>query len=89
MVRTVGTASNRDGVGARVRVKSGGTTQVRDIRSSSGYLSQGDPRAHFGVGKSQKVDRIEVRWPSGRISTLDNVEVNQIITVTEPEVQKK
>ena len=89
MVRTVGTASNRDGIGARVRVKSGGTTQVRDIRSSSGYLSQGDFRAHFGVGKSQKVDRIEVRWPSGRVSTLDNVKVNQVITVTEPEVKKK
>ena len=89
MVRTVGTASNRDGIGARVRVKSGGTTQVRDIRSSSGYLSQGDFRAHFGVGKSEKVDRIEVRWPSGRTSTLDNVKVNQVITVTEPEVKKK
>ena len=89
MVRTVGAASNRDGIGARVRVKSGGTTQVRDIRSSSGYLSQGDFRAHFGVGKSQKVDRIEVRWPSGRTSTLDNVKVNQVITVTEPEVKKK
>ena len=89
MVRTVGTASNRDGIGARIRVKSGGTTQVRDIRSSSGYLSQSDPRAHFGVGKSKKVDRIEVRWPSGRTSTLDNVKVNQVVTVTEPEVKKK
>jgi hypothetical protein len=89
MVRTVGTASNRDGIGARVRVKSGGTTQVRDIRSSSGYLSQGDPRAHFGLGKGQKVDRVEVRWPSGRTSILDNVKVNQVITVTEPEVKEK
>jgi hypothetical protein len=89
MVRTVGTAGNRDGIGARIRVTSGGTTQVRDIRSSSGYLSQSDPRAHFGVGKSKKVDRIEVRWPSGRTSTLDNVKVNQVITVTEPEVKKK
>jgi hypothetical protein len=89
MVRTVGTAGNRDGIGARIRVKSGGTTQVRDIRSSSGYLSQSDPRAHFGVGKNQKVDRIEVRWPSGRTSTVDNVKVNQVVTVTEPEVKKK
>jgi hypothetical protein len=89
MVRTVGTAGNRDGIGARIRVKSGGTTQVRDIRSSSGYLSQSEPRAHFGVGKSEKVDRIEVRWPSGRISNLDNVKVNQVVTVTEPEVKKK
>jgi hypothetical protein len=89
MVRTVGAASNRDGIGARVRVKAGGTTQLRDIRSSSGYLSQSDPRAHFGLGKSETVDRIEVRWPSGLISALDNVTVNQVITITEPEVKKK
>jgi len=89
MVRTVGTTGNRDGIGARIRVKSGGTTQVRDIRSSSGYLSQSDPRAHFGVGISKKVDRIEVRWPSGRTSTLNNVKVNQVVTVTEPEAKKK
>jgi len=89
MVRTVGTTGNRDGIGARIRLKFGSTTQVRDIRSSSGYLSQSDPRAHFGVGKSKKVDRIEVRWPSGRTSTLDNVKVNQVITLTEPEVKKK
>jgi hypothetical protein len=89
MIRTVGTASNRDGIGARVRVKAGGVTQIRDIRSSSGYLSQSDPRAHFGLATSRKVDRIEVRWPSGRISALDNVEVNQVITVTEPEEKQK
>ena len=89
MVRTEGTTSNRDGIGARVRVTAGGVTQVRDIRSSSGYLSQSDPRAHFGVGKNQKVDRIEVRWPSGRISKLENVKVNQVVTVTEPGDGKK
>ena len=89
MVRTVGTASNRDGIGARVRVKSGGSTQVRDIRSSSGYLSQSDLRAHFGVGQSEKIDRVEVRWPSGRTSILDNVKVNQVITISEPEAKKK
>jgi hypothetical protein len=89
MVQTVGTASNRDGIGARVRVTSGGATQIRDIRSSSGYLSQSDPRAHFGLGESEKVDRIEVRWPSGRTSTLENVTANQVITVTEPEAKEK
>jgi hypothetical protein len=89
MVRTVGTTSNRDGIGARVRLTAGGVTQVRDIRSSSGYLSQSDPRAHFGLGKIEKVDRIEVRWPSGRFSTLENVKVNQVLTVTEPEAKKK
>ncbi len=85
MVRTVGTASNRDGIGARVRLTVGGTTQVRDIRSSSGYLSQSDPRAHFGIGLHQVVDRIEVRWPSGRVSIVEKAKANQVLTVTEPE----
>jgi hypothetical protein len=89
MVRTVGRESNRDGIGARVRITTGDLSQVRDIRSSSGYLSQSDPRAHFGVGKHQKVDRIEVRWPSGRISKIENVKVNQVLTVREPEAKKK
>jgi hypothetical protein len=89
MVRTIGTASNRDGIGARVRVTTGDATQVRDIRSSSGYLSQSDPRAHFGVGEHRTVDRIEVRWPSGRVSKLEDVKANQVLTVTEPEAKKK
>jgi hypothetical protein len=89
MVRTVGTASNRDGIGARVRVTAGGKTQVRDIRSSSGYLSQSDPRAHFGLGLLDKVARVEVRWPSGRTSILEGVRANQVLTVTEPEAKKK
>ena len=89
LVRTVGTTSNSDGIGARVRLTAGGVSQVRDIRSSSGYLSQSDPRAHFGLGQHEKVDRIEVRWPSGRVSTLENVKVNQVLTITEPEVKAK
>jgi len=84
MVRTVGTTSNRDGIGARIRVTTGGLTQLRDIRSSSGYLSQSDPRAHFGLGSARTVDKVEVRWPSGRVSTIENTKVNQILTVTEP-----
>ncbi len=89
MVRTIGTASNRDGIGARVRVTAAGKTQVRDIRSSSGYLSQSDPRAHFGLGALDTVDRIEVRWPSGKTSILEHVEANRVLTVTEPEAMKK
>ena len=84
MVRTIGTTSNRDGIGARIRVTAGGLTQLRDIRSSSGYLSQSDPRAHFGLGSAKTVDHLEIRWPSGRVSTIQNVKANQILTVTEP-----
>jgi len=89
MVRTVGTKSNRDGIGARVRLTTGGVTQVRDIRSSSGYLSQSDPRAHFGLGSARTVDRVEIRWPSGRVSTIENVKVDQVLTITEPDVAAK
>jgi hypothetical protein len=89
MIRTVGTASNRDGIGARIGVTADGVTQLRDVRSSSGYLSQSDPRAHFGLGSAKIVDRIEVRWPSGRVSTLDNVKANQVVTITEPEAKAK
>jgi hypothetical protein len=89
MVRTIGTESNRDGIGARIRVTAGGVTQLRDIRSSSGYLSQSDPRAHFGLGSAKTVDQLEVRWPSGRVSTIQNVKANQILTVTEPAEKAK
>jgi len=89
MVRTIGTTSNRDGIGARVRVTAGGATQQREIRSSSGYLSQSDPRAHFGLGPAKTVDRVEIRWPSGRVSTIDNVKVNQVLTITEPDAAAK
>ncbi len=89
MVRTIGTESNRDGIGARVRLTAGGVTQVREIRSSSGYLSQSDPRAHFGLGSARTVDRVEIRWPSGRVSTIQNLKANQILTVTEPAEKAK
>jgi hypothetical protein len=84
MVRLVGTTSNRDGIGARVRVTAGGRTQMRLRVSSSGYLSQGDPRLHFGLGDVARIDKIEVRWPSGTLQTLEDQRPNQVITVTEP-----
>ena len=84
MVRLVGTTGNRDGIGARVRVTAGGTTQTRLRVSSSGYLSQSDPRLHFGLGDAPRIDRIEIRWPSGTLQTLDGQRPNQVITVTEP-----
>jgi len=84
MVRLVGTTSNRDGIGARVRVTAGGRTQMRLRVSSSGYLSQSDPRLHFGLGDATRIDRIEIRWPGGKLQTLDGQRPNQVITATEP-----
>jgi hypothetical protein len=83
MIRLIGTTSNRDGIGARVRLTAGGKTQTHLRVSTSGYLSQGDHRLHFGLGDVARIDRIEIRWPSGKLQTLEGVRANQLITVTE------
>ena len=83
MVKTVGTKSNRDGIGARITVVAGGTTRIGEVRAGSSYLSQNDPRVHFGLGSSEKVDRLTIRWPSGIVQVLENVDADQVVTVRE------
>ena len=82
-VRLVGTRSNRDGIGARVTLHAGGRTQVREIRRNTGYAGSTLPVAHFGLAKSRRVDRLEIRWPEGKIDTRENLEVNQVVEITE------
>jgi hypothetical protein len=90
-VRTIGTKSNRSGIGARLRcvVQMPGETkphqQIDEVRSGGGYLSQSDLRVHFGIGKATKVDLLEIRWPSGLVQTLQDVKANQLIYVKEGE----
>jgi enediyne biosynthesis protein E4 len=90
-VRTVGTKSNRSGIGARLRcvVQMPGESkphqQIDEVRSGGGYLSQSDLRVHFGIGKAAKVDLLEIRWPSGLVQTLQDVKANQLIYVKEGE----
>ncbi len=79
-----GTKSNRDAVGARVNLISGGKQQIAQKRSTTGYLSQGDHRLHFGLGKNENIERIEIMWPSGKSQVMENIKANQILTVTEP-----
>ena len=62
-----GTKSNRDGVGASIRLVIGDDVQISQKKSTSGYLSQSDPRVHFGLGQNDTIDRIEGRWPSGEL----------------------
>jgi hypothetical protein len=84
LVRLVGTASNRGGVGARLRAAVGSTTQLREVKAGSSYLAQNDLRVHFGVGAAKQIDRLEIRWPSGRApEVLANIAAGQIVTVTE------
>ena len=82
-IRTVGTKSNRDGIGARVNVVSGGRRQIQEVRSGGSYLSQNDLRLHFGLGVATKIDHLEVRWPSGTVDQLENVSADQFLTVEE------
>jgi enediyne biosynthesis protein E4 len=90
-VRTIGTKSNRSGIGARLKcvTKPAAETkpheQIDEVRSGGGYFSQNDLRIHFGLGKADKVDLLEVHWPSGQIDTLKNIKPNQLIFVKEGE----
>jgi hypothetical protein len=83
LLRLVGTASNRDAIGARVRVTTGSRTQIREVTSGSSYLGQGDMRLHVGLGVASTVDRLEIRWPSGKTELLHNVPANQVLTIRE------
>ncbi|HEY7184919.1 MAG TPA: CRTAC1 family protein [Vicinamibacterales bacterium] len=83
VIRLIGTTSNRDAIGARVKVTAGGVTQMREVKAGSSYLSQNDLRVHVGVGKATQIDRVEVRWPNGRSETITGAMVNQITTITE------
>jgi enediyne biosynthesis protein E4 len=80
----VGTSSNKDGIGAKVKVTSGEMVQTEWKKSTTGYLSQNDPRMHFGLAKNDMIEKIEIRWPSGKTQILESVKPNQILTVTEP-----
>ena len=78
-----GVKSNRDGIGAVVRVTSAGGTQWSMVRSGSSYCSQSDLALTFGLGKDTQVTTIEIEWPSGQKDRLTNVPANQHIVVEE------
>jgi hypothetical protein len=83
LVKLVGEKSNRDGIGARLRLTAGPRTQVRDVASGGSYQGQNDLRVHFGLADRTRAERIEIRWPSGSMEQLTDVPANQIITVRE------
>ncbi len=82
-LKLVGTKSNRDGIGAVVRLSSGGDSQTQMLRSGSSYLSSSELVLTFGLAQRDKADSIEIRWPSGQVDHLSNVAAGQTITVTE------
>ncbi len=83
-IQLKGTKSNRDGIGARLELTAGGKKQTAERAAGSGYLSQDDGRMHFGLGPAIKVEKLTVKWPSGREQVLENLAVDRILTVEEP-----
>jgi hypothetical protein len=83
LVKLLGVKSNRDGIGARVKIVSGDLTQIDEVRSGGSYISQNDLRLHFGLEKRSKIELIEIRWPSGLIDKITTANVNRIVTVKE------
>ena len=81
--KLVGTRSNRDGMGARIRLTAGGVSQIREIAGGGSYLSQSDLRAHFGLGKHAKADTVEVSWPSGAHQVFHDVEPDKFYVIEE------
>jgi enediyne biosynthesis protein E4 len=78
-----GTASNRSGFGAKVTLEAGGRRFVQEARAASGFASQSEPGVHFGLGAAAKVDRLEVRWPSGRVDRVPPPAADQRVEIVE------
>ncbi len=83
MIRLRGVKSNPDGVGAHVHVVAGDLRQMAEVHSGQGYQSHYGLRPHFGLGRHELVDRIEIRWIGGGVDVLENVSVDRLITITE------
>jgi hypothetical protein len=83
-IKLIGTKCNRTAIGARVRVVTGNHAQIDEVHSGSSVMSQGDLRLHFGLGRAQTIDLIEVKWPiTQKIEKFTQVKVNQILTIRE------
>ena len=85
MLDLTGTSSNRDGIGCRIKITADEQVQIAQKKSTTGYLSQNDSRVHLGLANAQIIDKIEIKWPSGKYQFLENVEVNQILKIIEPQ----
>ena len=90
-IKTIGTKSNRSGIGARIKCvthlpgEKSLHPQIDEVRSGGGYFSQNDLRVHFGIGKAESIELLEIRWPSGLIETFKDIKPNQVLIVKEGE----
>jgi hypothetical protein len=85
LIKLIGSGSNRDANGARITAQVGARTLIRTVDGGGSYVSASDPRLHFGLGRADQIDRLEVRWPSGRVETRTDVPVGGVIVWKEGE----
>lgn len=78
-LKLMGTKSNRDAIGTRVVLTAGGESYLREVNGGNGYASQSTTRLHFGVGSASRVERVEIRWPSGLVQTLSPEQTASLI----------
>ena len=83
LVQLKGTKSNRSGIGARVTCITGTFRQIDEVRSGGSFFSQNDFRLHFGLASAKRIDLLEIRWPSGAVDRIRNVDADRIISVKE------
>jgi hypothetical protein len=83
LVRTIGTQSNRDGIGTKIRVTCGGLAQYDEVKSGGSYLSSSDLRVHFGLGASARIERLELRWPSGQVDVVEKAPADHVLVIKE------
>jgi hypothetical protein len=84
LLNLVGHTSNRDGIGAVVKLTTSLATQYRTVTTGGSYLSSSDKRVHFGIGTEGSAKEVEVHWPSGIVQKLTNVQADRILTINEP-----
>jgi hypothetical protein len=82
-----GKSSNREAVGARLRLTAGGRTQLRFVDGGNGFAAQSSRRVHFGLGAAERIDQLEVLWPSGRRQVFTNLPVDRYVRLTEGEAR--
>jgi enediyne biosynthesis protein E4 len=88
LIKTVGVKSNHDGIGTRIKlIGASGLVQYNHVTTAGSYASSNDPRVHFGLGADTMIKEIELKWPSGTVQVLHNVNADQILTVTEGPAQ--
>jgi len=83
LFKLIGMKSNKSAIGARATVKTANSTQFNEVRGGGSYLSQNDPRLHFGLGPDSKMSQVEIRWPNGKTETLRDVPADFIYTIVE------